>query len=75
MIFESRWSPVFVCLQCFDELLVFRCCPGRYAARFAERGINSLPELQAMPKDVVRSLGMKVLEERRFLRSRAAIAA
>jgi hypothetical protein len=48
---------------------------GRYAARFAERGVASLPELQAMPKDVVRSLGMKVLEERRFLRSRAAIAA
>ena len=48
---------------------------GRYASRFAEKGIASLPELMAMPKDVVRSLGMKVLEERRFLRSRAAIAA
>lgn len=52
-------------------MLSFRV--GRYAARFAERSINSLPELQAMPKEAVRSIGMKVLEERRFLRSRASI--
>ena len=43
------------------------------AARFAEREVHSLAALTAMPKEEVRAIGMKVLEERRFLRSRAAI--
>ena len=35
--------------------------------------MHSLAALTAMPKEQVRAIGMKVLEERRFLRSRAAI--
>ena len=45
---------------------------GRYASRFAERGINSMQQLQEMSNQNIRELGMKVLEERRFLRERAA---